>query len=426
MKIGLLLEQISVVYCLFHSLIIFLFIYEHRYAKRTFVIAFSLMLTAYVSVSTFIMLRYDINTTGKLLLLTCTIPSFIFYYVFSTFRGARFVFLFCFTDTISAWVIVTSNLIDFALGDSGFVLFFLRLLAFPLMEYALWRWGRRPVLMLEWQVDQGWWLFALVAATFYLLLNVMANFPVNIVHRPEDIPAMILILSLMPTIYLSIVWSLYQQLRTYQARERNHILEIQTEAMRSRVREQERLEQQFAIQRHDMRHTLSAVAALLEQEKSGPALELLYGERGKLDQLHLERWCTDPVLDATLAPIFARARQLGVRVDAKLTFPKELPVDAAELSAVFANALENALRACADLPEDKREIICTSVAFPTLMFQVANPYAGEVRFDKSGLPIALRKGHGIGSQSIAAFCQKHGALCTYEAKDGWFKLKIAL
>jgi len=132
------------------------------------------------------------------------------------------------------------------------------------------------------------------------------------------------------------------------------------------------------------------------------------------------------VLDATLAPIFARARQQGVRVNAKLSFPKELPVDAAELSAVFANALENALSACAALPEDQREIICTSVSSPTLMFQVANPYTGEVRFDKSGLPIAARKGHGIGSQSIAAFCQKHGALCIYEAKDGWFKLKIAL
>jgi len=132
------------------------------------------------------------------------------------------------------------------------------------------------------------------------------------------------------------------------------------------------------------------------------------------------------VLDATLAPIFARARQQGVRVNAKLSFPKELPVDAAELSAVFANALENALSACAALPEDQREIICTSISSPTLMFQVANPYIGEVRFDKSGLPIASRKGHGIGSQSIAAFCQKHGALCIYEAKDGWFKLRIAL
>jgi len=60
------------------------------------------------------------------------------------------------------------------------------------------------------------------------------------------------------------------------------------------------------------------------------------------------------------------------------------------------------------------------------MFEIANPCDGGVRFDRAGLPVANAPGHGIGTRSIAAFCQKYDACCVYEAKDGWFRLKIAL
>jgi len=139
-----------------------------------------------------------------------------------------------------------------------------------------------------------------------------------------------------------------------------------------------------------------------------------------------KRWCTDPLLDAVFSSYFVQAEQQDIRVRAKLAFPEKLPMDSAELSTVFANALENAIHACAAVPGERREIVCTCISQPALMFEVANPYSGEVRFDRDGLPVTRDPGHGIGTRSIAAFCQKHGAYCVYEAKDGWFHLKIAL
>ena len=41
---------------------------------------------------------------------------------------------------------------------------------------------------------------------------------------------------------------------------------------------------------------------------------------------------------------------MDIEVKACLTIPDELPVAAAELSTVFANALENAIHACSALP----------------------------------------------------------------------------
>jgi len=69
-------------------------------------------------------------------------------------------------------------------------------------------------------------------------------------------------------------------------------------------------------------------------------------------------------------------------------------------------------------------IRCRCIWQPQLMFYVSNPYAGEVRFDENDCPVAESTMHGIGTRSIAAYCEKHGAECEYRAKDGWFTMQI--
>lgn len=58
------------------------------------------------------------------------------------------------------------------------------------------------------------------------------------------------------------------------------------------------------------------------------------------------------------------------------------------------------------------------------MFRVSNSYAGEIHFDDSGLPIAADRSHGIGIQSISAYCEKNNAVCEYKVQDGWFTIRI--
>lgn len=58
------------------------------------------------------------------------------------------------------------------------------------------------------------------------------------------------------------------------------------------------------------------------------------------------------------------------------------------------------------------------------MLSVSNPYIGKVRFDSEGRPIAESSIHGLGTRSIAAYCEKHGAYCDYKAEGGWFTIQI--
>ena len=102
-------------------------------------------------------------------------------------------------------------------------------------------------------------------------------------------------------------------------------------------------------------------------------------------------------------------------------------MDAAELSTVFANAIENAIHACSRQAPgtDKRlEIHCVSA--PQFLVEIANTYDGTVEFDEKNLPMAREPGHGIGTLSISTFAKKYGALLDYKAEAGMFRLRLLI
>ena len=113
-------------------------------------------------------------------------------------------------------------------------------------------------------------------------------------------------------------------------------------------------------------------------------------------------------------------------MEAKISLPETLPVDESELAIVVANALENAIHANLELPREQREIRCKMVGTPDVMLEISNPCTGNVSFDGKGLPLAKKEGHGLGVRSISAFCRKNGAVCQFDLKDRWFRLRVVL
>ena len=156
------------------------------------------------------------------------------------------------------------------------------------------------------------------------------------------------------------------------------------------------------------------------------ALDFLDAAQKRLDEHKEIRWCHPPVLDAVFSSYFDQAKNQRIRVTAKISLPDTLTVDEGALAIVVANALENAIHANLSLPQDQRVIRCKMVATPSIMLEISNPCNEDVTFDAQGLPVAHREGHGLGVQSISAFCQKSGAVCQFELTDGWFRLRLVL
>ena len=179
-------------------------------------------------------------------------------------------------------------------------------------------------------------------------------------------------------------------------------------------------------ERHDLRHRLQAVRELVSRGDKETALEFLDAAQKRLDEQKEIRWCRPPVLDAVFSSYFDQAQNQGISVEAKISLPDALSVNEGELAIVLANALENAIHANLTLPPEQRKLRCKMVGIPSVMLEVSNPCAAAITFDGNGLPVAQREGHGLGVQSISAFCRKSGAVCQFDLTDGWFQLRLVL
>lgn len=420
------LRDISFLWSMIHVIVLFLLLFEPKYPARITLLASAAGVGAVVAVNVFFMALWGPAVIMRIALFSCTLPSLLLFYLLSKYRDGRFFFTYCLSDTCCFWILQLTNLLDRLCGGGYVVLLVSRIAAFLALEVLLWLRLRRPYLELQKELTKGWWLFVSVGVIYYLLIFTMCIPVGTALPAPLEIFKLMLVMVLMPITYLTILGSLRRQMQVFESRRQQQALRLQTGMMAHHVELMQQSQEALRIQRHDLRHRLQAVAALVEQGDRAEALACIDASQAHLNESRLERWCENPVLNAILASYFEQARRSGIRVEARLALPGELPVDALELATVFANALENAIHACAALPAGERRIVCVGIDRPRLMFQVANPYAGEVRFDPSGLPLAQAEGHGFGTRSIAAFCEKHGGLCSYEAKEGWFKMQVSL
>lgn len=224
----------------------------------------------------------------------------------------------------------------------------------------------------------------------------------------------------------AITKSLVSQYRIQMEQQSTALLTVQISALKEKMQKVQEVEENVRIQRHDIRHILQTVSELVARGEREAALDFLDTAEKRLDEQKQTRWCRPPIIDAVFSWYFGQAKQQDIPVDAKISLPEALPVDEGELAIVIANALENAICANQKLPRSKRKLRCIIVGQPSIMMKISNPCTGSIVFDSNGLPVSQQEGHGIGVQSISAFCRKNGAVCHFEQKYGWFSITLIL
>lgn len=420
------LRDLSVLWSLIHVLILFIFLYESRYPRKKTLILTCIFMIPLIFINIWGLIRFGPETMGQVLLLTCTLPSLIFFFIMAKNRNAKFFFTFCLVDTLSLEIIILTNIIDFYLPGKYYVVMFVtRLIAFPLLEFLIYKFMRKSYIEIQDKIKKGWGIFAGVSALYYLLLVLMANFPTIITNRSEYIPALAIVLVLMPFMYLNIFNLVHNQMNVYNMEKEKQALYLQAAMMEQRVEQMSQNEAQTRIHHHDMRHKLQTLSVMIQKDESAEALKYIADSEAELNRVQNIRYCTNPVIDAVFSYYFQQAEEAEIRMELTLSIPNDITVNATELSTVFANSLENAIHACKKLPVEQRRIQCKCISKPQLMFQVSNPYIGKIEFDSKGQPVAVEKEHGVGTRSIAAFCDKYDAYCEYKTENGWFTFRLA-
>ncbi len=421
------LRDISIMWSIFHVLVLFCMLYESRFSRKTTIIATIIAVVVWLGSQGIILYMFGPVVMTQLIIFTGTVPSLVFFWIMSKKRDGRFLFTFCLCDTVSAEILLITNLLDYyLLGNTYIGMFIIRLIAFPLIEFLAYKYVRPVFSEVQKSVRKGWWTFAGVAAIFYVMIIVLSSVPYDKTHSPEQLPAFLLICLLMPLMYWNIFQVLIHQQKIFDMAQKDNILKLQVANMQSRIEQFSKADEKFRIERHDMRHKLRTITEMIQSGQIDDLKEYVLSAEQRLEDGSMEHYCTNPILDAVLTAYFKNAEEKGIRIRCDLAVPSEIDVDIAELSVVFANAIENAMHACEGLPYEERFIEVRSLSHPKFMLQISNPYSGEVKTDDKGIPVSAESGHGFGTRSIVAFCDKYNAYYEFRAEDGIFTLRIVM
>lgn len=99
-----------------------------------------------------------------------------------------------------------------------------------------------------------------------------------------------------------------------------------------------------------------------------------------------------------------------------------------DISALFGNALDNAIEGVKKLSDPEKRLIHVSVARQKnfLRIRVENCYEGELQYENGVLATTKqdKRYHGFGMKSMKQIVEKYGGSMTISTKDGWFELRI--
>ena len=184
-------------------------------------------------------------------------------------------------------------------------------------------------------------------------------------------------------------------------------------------------QEQFQVRRlrHDMANHLQAMSALSETELRTYLNELINSPAMNTSQ----RFCENNVINIVMAAKKTAAEQMNINICAEISAPQELPIKDADLCALFANSLDNAIEACEKLPKDDKKINVKAIADKGLfVLHVENPLYEKLAF-KNGMPVTTKQKteeHGLGLLSIREITERYGGSMKATIEENQFTLLI--
>lgn len=214
-------------------------------------------------------------------------------------------------------------------------------------------------------------------------------------------------------------------------------------------------QQHFAIRRlkHDLANHL-AVAVTLPEAQREDYIKSLMEDSAFSRSL---RYCADPIVNAVLTVKEEQMSRYGIRLEARIDIPKELPFEKTDICALFSNALDNAAEACRRLPEAQRDVHVKSRARKGLFcLEVTNPVevvenrqspqtgTARIRDDNGGAHVfvgdrvegrwergkdrlppttkADKENHGFGLRSMKEIAERNHGAMEIRAEGGRFEV----
>jgi len=208
-------------------------------------------------------------------------------------------------------------------------------------------------------------------------------------------------------------------------REEKQMLSYQYEKIKDQVSSSE----QIQALHHDMKNHLAVIQALKEDPKR---------QQGYIDSLideiaEMEPPCDtgNAVVDGLLALKTKRASDAGISMNICADLQNSHGISDIDLCTIFANAIDNAIEAASQIPEQKQRHIRVRAGLYAdfLVLRFENPFV-ELPVKKNGNYISIKKDselHGFGLRNINNCAKRYdGTAIAENTPDHIFRLIVTL
>lgn len=233
------------------------------------------------------------------------------------------------------------------------------------------------------------------------------------------------LISIMAVLVTTII---FQNWKTSQEEQSGHeLLESQMNAIKTYIKEIEKLHGDIRSLRHDMGNHIQMVERLMGTENTAEASAYLGRLKIEWQELAPEIRTGNPVTDMMLLEKKKEARMRGIRFESDFRYPENTKLDAFDISVILYNALNNCMESVnGEKPYIRIQAFRKNSIF---MLIISNSFEGKISVNPAdGLPYTTKKGggHGIGLKNMLRVAKKYMGDLSFEQNGNEVTVGIML
>ena len=276
---------------------------------------------------------------------------------------------------------------------------------------------------------------------FIPLLAVSSHWSMVFTTRPEVVYVYLSRLTICCCFFLFYQYCWLREREIYEEelrREENFFMLYQIEALNDYTQQIMESQNQMIQIRHDSRHWIRMLSAMLQSKKYDLAKEVLQNADVQLDNTRVYFYCLNPVVNAALSIYFSRSKKYGIQLQHSINVPASLPGMDNDVAILLSNLLDNAIHASLQGEAPNPYIrLNIQTKGSQILLHMENTYIGKLTLDTEGFPLSPRRTmshtkvetlkkiaetekrkckknvsyleikHGIGNLSIKSFIKKY-------------------
>ena len=383
---------------------------------------------AVIGIDVFFLIHYGYTFFMKLYPLLVHLPVFVTFVFISRFNAIKVFFVLWTLVAISLSFSLIGLIVSYYFDSSRVVVNIVSYILYLPTWFIMIKHIRPTFLyMLRNTNNAGWAGFSLVPLSYSLIIYSYGRFDLDEIDIQRIFISTVLLFILAFSAYYMIFRFFRQTREQLTLQSEQNLLINQVAAAQLHFEALEESQEKTVIYRHDMRHHLALISSYLADNNGKAAQKYIAEVVRTIDDAVVEKYCSNYTVNLILYSYITHAKKEDIHVETHIDLPEQNSVSDMDLCVIFGNGIENAINACKDILGDKDrhiKIICKNKN-DKIFIQITNSCEGEVEF-ADDMPVSTRKGHGLGTKSIAAVAQKYGGVYSFSAEDGVFTTNIIL